>query len=252
MSLIENTLEEIKALKWHGFHSALELQFSQSAYSKMSFEERLAHLISSEISERKTRKVRQLLSRSKLKYKQAALHEIDYRASRNLEKSMILSLSRNEWIDRCHNIIITGATGTGKSWLACAIAHQAISDGFSVYYCRLNKLFAEIKLLRADGSYLAWLKKMARYRVLILDDFGSTAMKPADVGELLEIIEERSGSGSNIITSQLPVAQWHSYLDQPLIADAVLDRLIHNSYRINLKGESMRQIKSDLPKNEEE
>jgi DNA replication protein DnaC len=246
MSIIQNTMEEIKSLKWHGFNSALEQQLSNSAYLKMSFEERLAHLVSNELTERKNRKIKQLSSRSKLKYKQAYIEEIDYRSSRNLDKSTILSITQNEWIRYAQNIIITGATGTGKTWIACAIGNKAIIDGYSVYYSRLSKLFSEIKLVRADGSYLSWLKKISRFNVLILDDFGSGPMLASDVAELLEIVEDRSTLSSIILTSQLPVSEWHAYLNQPVVADAVLDRLIHTSHRIALKGESMRKLKTPL------
>jgi len=246
MSLIHTTMKEIKELKWHGVSAALEQQLSNSAYLKMSFEERLAHLVANELTERRNRKIKQLTSRSKLKYKQAYIEDIDYRSSRNLDKATIASMRQNEWIRRAQNIIINGATGTGKTWLACAIGNQAIIDGYSVYYSRLSKLFSQIKLVRADGSYLSWLNKLTRFNVLILDDFGSGPMLAADVGELLEIIEDRSMTGSVIITSQLPVSEWHGYLNQPVVADAVLDRLIHTSYRIHLKGESMRKVQSGL------
>jgi DNA replication protein DnaC len=248
MSIIQNTIEDIKGLKWNGFHSALEVQLSNTSYLKMSFEERLAHLVKNEITERRNRKIRQLISRSKLKYKQAFIEETDYRSSRNLDKSLLLTLIQNEWIERSQNIIISGATGTGKTWLACALGNKAITDGYSVFYIRLSKLFSEIKLLRADGSYLSWLKKLSRYNVLILDDFGSGPMKAPDVGELLEVIEDRTLAGSIIIASQLQVSGWHDYLNQPLVADAILDRLIHTSYRVELQGESMRKLKSSIPK----
>ena len=248
MSVIQNTIEEIKSLKWHGFHSALEMQLSNTVYLEMSFEERLEHLINNEVTERRNRKIKQLLSRSKLKYKQAYLEEIDYRPSRNLDKSVILTLVGNEWIERSQNIIISGATGTGKTWLACALGNNAIANGYSVFYIRLSKLFSEVRLARADGSYLLWLKKLTRYNVLILDDFGSGPMKASDVSELLEVVEDRSYSGSIIIISQLPVSSWHDYLNQPVVADAILDCLIHTSYRIELKGESMRKLKSDISK----
>ncbi|MHB2148131.1 IS21-like element helper ATPase IstB [Calditrichota bacterium LG25] len=249
MSIIKNTIEEIKTLKWYGFYTALEIQLSNSAYLKMSFEERLAHLIKNEITERRNRKIKQLLARSKLKYKQAYVEDIDYRPSRNLDKSTMLSLIGNEWIERSQNIIISGATGTGKTWLACAMGNNAIFNGYSVYYIRLSKLFSEIRLARADGSYLSWLKKLTRYNVLILDDFGSGPMKPSDVAELLEVVEDRSYTGSIIITSQLPVSAWHEYLNQPVVADAILDRLIHTSYRLELKGESLRKLKSTIKNN---
>jgi DNA replication protein DnaC len=248
MSIIQNTIEDIKGLKWNGFHSALEVQLSNTSYLKMSFEERLTHLVKNEVTERRNRKIRQITSRSKLKYKQAFIEETDYRPSRNLDKSLLLTLTQNEWIERSQNIIISGATGTGKTWLACALGNKAIMDGYSVFYIRLSKLFSEIMLVRADGSYLSWLKKLSRFNVLILDDFGSGPMKASDVGELLEVIEDRTLVGSIIITSQLSVSDWHDYLNQPVVADAILDRLIHTSYRIELGGDSMRKLKSSIPK----
>lgn len=249
MSIIQNTIEDIKTLKWTGFQSALEIQLSNTTYLKMSFEERLSHLVKNELTEKRNRKIRYLLSRSKLKYKQAFIDEIDYSPSRNLDKSIVHTLIQNEWIERAQNIILSGATGTGKTYLACALGRHAISAGYPTFYIRLSKLFSQIRLVRADGSYLAWLKKLSRYKVLILDDFGSSPMKAGDVAELLEVIEERMTSGSIVITSQLPVSDWHSYLNQPVIADAVLDRLVHTSYRIELKGESMRKLKSTIPSN---
>jgi DNA replication protein DnaC len=249
MSILENTIEEIKSLKWTGFYRALEVQLSNTAYLEMSFEERLAHLVNNEIIERRNKRIKRLMSRSKLKYKQAFIEDIEYLPSRNLDKSIILSLIQNEWIERSQNIIITGATGTGKTWLACALANNSIFNDYSVLHIRLSKLFQEIRLVRADGSYLSYLKKLERYKVLILDDFGSGAMKSSDVAELLEVLEDRSYIGSTIITSQLPVSAWHDYLNQPIVADAILDRLIHTSYRIELKGESMRKLKSNITNN---
>jgi DNA replication protein DnaC len=246
MSVIQNTIEDVKRLKLYGFHSALELQLSNTTYLKMSFEERLAHLVKNEVTERRNRKIKQLTSRSKLKYKQAFIEELDYRPSRHIDKSVIMTLAQNEWIERSQNMIISGATGTGKTYMACALGNNAIANSYSVFYIRLSKLFSQIKLTRADGSYLSWLKKLRHYNVLILDDFGSGSMTTSDVAELLEVVEERSYTGSIIIISQLPVSGWHDYLNQPVLADAIMDRLIHTSYRIELKGDSMRKLKSTI------
>jgi len=158
-----------------------------------------------------------------------------------LERSQIATLAKNQWIEQQHNIIIEGATGTGKTYIACALAHNAIVGGYSAYYARISKLLSEIKLVRADGSYLSFLKRLTKMRVLILDDFGVAPMDTRDAQELLEIIEDRVGSGSTIITSQLPVENWHDYLSNGTVADAVLDRLVHNSYRLNLEGDTMRK-----------
>ena len=246
MSAIQHTIEQLSELKLHGFSKALQEQFSNPDYSALPFEERLSHLITNEVTERRNRRIRQLLSKSKLKIKQAMIEDIDYSTSRNIDKRQILSLAKNEWIRSFQNIIISGATGTGKTYLACALGNKAISNSYSVYYVRLAKLLMEASLVRADGSYLSWLSKISRFNVLIIDDFGVAPMKAKDTEELLELVEDRTQRGSVIITSQLPVDQWFVYLKNPTAADAVMDRLIHNSYRINLKGESMRKLKTTI------
>jgi len=244
MSSFNHTLEQITELKWHGFKSTLLQQIEDPAYAGMNFEDRLSHLISAELTDRSNRKIKSLLSRSRLKYKSAFIEDVDYSPARNIDKSVLLSLAQNDWINYHQNVIISGATGTGKTYLACALGNNAIAHGFSVHYVRVSKLFAEISLVRGDGSYLSWLKKLSKFKILILDDFGSCPIKPQDVHELLEIIEDRTQIGSIIITSQLEVKHWHDYLVEKTIADAILDRLIHNSHRIILNGDSMRKMKN--------
>ena len=246
MSSFQHTLDQIAELKLNGFKAALLHQVEDPSYTALTFEERISHLISNEVLERRNRRIKRLLSRSKLKYNSAFIEDVDYSPSRNIDRRILLSLSENEWIKFHQNIIVTGATGTGKTYLACALGNNAIKNGYSVYYARITKLLAQIPIVRGDGSYLSWLANLSKFNVLILDDFGSCPVKMQDVQELLEIVEERSQIGSVIITSQLNVKDWHDYLAEPTVADAILDRLIHNSHRINLKGDSMRKVKNSL------
>ncbi|HNR69698.1 MAG TPA: IS21-like element helper ATPase IstB [bacterium] len=237
----QQILDQISELKLKGLKEAYMLQMQTPSYLHMPFEERLAHLIDAEVINRKNCRIKQYLRTAKLKYRNAFLEDIEYLATRNLQRSQISTLAKNQWIEQQHNIIIEGATGTGKTYIACALAHNAIVGGYSAYYARISKLLSEVKLVRADGSYLSFLKKMTKIRVLILDDFGVAPMDTRDAQELLEIIEDRVGSGSTIITSQLPVENWHDYLSNGTVADAVLDRLVHNCYRLNLEGDTMRK-----------
>lgn len=246
MTAFNHTLDQLSELKLDGVKTALLQQMEIPSFSTMTFEERLSHLITREITERHNRKIKYLLRRSQLKQKSAFVDDIDYSANRNIHKSVLLALLDNDWIQAHHNIIITGATGTGKTYLACALGSNAIANGYSVLYCRVTKLLTQIQLVRGDGSYLSWLAKLAKFKILILDDFGSCPLKIQDIQELLEVIEERSMTGSIIITSQLDVKDWHDYLAEPTVADAILDRLVHNSHRFNLKGDSMRKVKNTL------
>ncbi|MCF7904692.1 MAG: IS21-like element helper ATPase IstB [Candidatus Marinimicrobia bacterium] len=244
--MIDHTLDQISELKLHGLKAALLEQMEQpNQYADMSFEERITYLITREVLDRNNRRVKRMLSVSRMKFKSVFPEDIDYRESRNLKKSAVMSLLQNKWIQQHQNIIITGATGAGKTHLACVFGNQAIISGYSVYYTRIPSLIDDIALARAEGSYPRWLKRMAKFNLLILDDFGLSSLSTPQAQELLEIIEERSGNGSHIITSQLPVKEWYSIFKNPTLADAIMDRVIHNAYRLELEGEeSMRKLKN--------
>lgn len=251
--MINQTFELLSEMKLHGIKTALQDQLERpGTYAGLSFEERLAHLIDREIIDRKNRKIIRLQRLSRLKYKQASLTDVCYPPERNLHRDQVRSLSSNQWIIEKQNIIITGPTGTGKTWLACAFADHAISSEYPVFYTRVSQLMSQVLLVRADGSYLKWLQKTSRFSVLILDDLGLSSLTTQQAQELLEVIEERSGLGSCIVTSQLPVKEWHSYFKNPTVADAIMDRLVHNSHRLELKGDSMRKEKSVIARSEKE
>ena len=171
---------------------------------------------------------------------------IDFRTPRGLDKQLILSLASCDWIKKANNILLTGATGTGKSYLACALAHKACLEGYTVRYTRLPRLVEEIAMARADGSYGKLMLELARTDLIILDDWGLAAMTRPQRHDLLEILEDRNSLKSTIVTSQLPVEAWHEYIGDPTLADAILDRLVHSAYKINLKGESMRKKNATL------
>jgi len=246
-TMLNHTLDQISELRLLGFKAALIEQMEQPGqYSELAFEERLSLLIDQEVQDRKNRKIIRLLRNAKLKYKSAYLTDIDYHSARGLKKSIITSLSQKQWIDSYQNLIITGPTGTGKTWLANALTNHFITSGYSALYLRIAQLINEVALVRAEGTYIKWLKKISRFQLLVLDDLGLSALTTQQAQELLEVVEERNGTGSIIVTSQLPVKEWYSYFKNPTLADAIMDRLIHNSYRINLKGESMRKTKNSV------
>ena len=170
------------------------------------------------------------------------MEDIDYKAPRGIDKSVILRLASCDWIRSAQNIIITGPTGVGKTYLACALANRACRMGFSAFYIRIPKLFQELGIARADGSYPKIMKKLAKAKVLILDDLGLSPMTAPERRDLLEVIEDRHAFCSTIVATQLPIENWHENIRDPTIADAILDRLIHNAHKINLKGESMRKL----------
>ena len=236
--------EKINLLGYQGFKEAYQRQSEDISYSSMSFEERVYQLLDAQEIFLKNKRITMNHRLSKIKDKQAALDAIDYRPDRRIDKAQIQSLSQLNFIESKQNIIITGKTGTGKSYLAQALANRAIYDGIKVYYVRTPSLLEEIRISRIDGTYTNLLKKYSRFKLLILDDFGVTPMVDDDATNLFEIIEDRSTINSTIITSQLPVSEWYGYLNNNTIADAILDRIVYSSHRIELEGESMRKINS--------
>jgi DNA replication protein DnaC len=236
--------EKINFLGYQGFKEAYQRQSEEISYTSMSFEERVYQLLDAQEIFLKNKRITMNHRLSKIKDKQAALDAIDYKPDRRIDKAQIQSLAQLNFIDAKQNVIITGKTGTGKSFTAQALANRAIYDGIKVYYVRTPTLLEEIRISRIDGTYTNLLKKYSRFRLLVLDDFGVAPMVDDDATNLFEIIEDRTNINSTIITSQLPVSQWYSYLNNNTIADAILDRIVYSSHRIELEGESMRKINS--------
>jgi DNA replication protein DnaC len=248
--LNEQTFEKLYVLKLPGMAEALKEQLSQPEMNDLSFEERFAMLVDAEYLFRENKRMKRLLRNAKLKLS-ASPEDIDYRAPRGLDKSVIRSLGSCGWIRKRQNVIIVGPTGTGKTYIACALAQRACREGMSAFYLRTPTLYRTLAMARADGSYARVLARLGRTSLLVLDDLGLSALADQERRDLLEVIEDRHGSASTIITSQLPVEHWHEVIGDPTIADALLDRLVHNAHRIGLKGESMRKMKASLTREEE-
>jgi DNA replication protein DnaC len=245
--LSEQTIEKLYAMKLNGLAEAFKDQLLQPDLSDLSFEERFSLLVDRHWTWKEDRRTRRLLSLAKLKIN-ACIEDIDYRAPRGLQKVIVLQLASCEWIRYAQNVIITGPTGVGKTYLACALANRACRMGMSAFYIRIPKLFQDLAIARADGSYPKVMNKLAKARVLIIDDLGLAPMSAQERRDLLEVVEDRHGLTSTVVAAQLPVANWHENIRDPTIADALLDRLVHNAYKITLKGESMRKLRSDLTK----
>jgi DNA replication protein DnaC len=243
--LHEQTFEKLFALKLFGIAQGLKDQMGRPDMDDLTFEERVGMLVDTQWLWKENTRMKRLLKNAKLKLS-ASMEDIDYRTPRGLDKSVIGSLGTCDWIQRHQNVIILGPTGTGKTFLACALAHKACRQGLSAFYMRIPKLYNTLAIARADGSYGKTLARLARVSVLILDDLALAALTDPERRDLLEVVEDRHGTASTIITSQLPVENWHEMIGDPTIADALLDRLVHNAHRIHLKGESMRKRKSSL------
>jgi len=243
--LTHPVLDQLSTLKLTGMHKALSEQLNMPDIESLDCMTRLGLLVDREVTERANRRLQARLKKAKLR-QQGCFEDIDFRTPRGLDKQLILSLASCDWIKKSNNILITGATGTGKSYLACALAHKACLEGHTVRYMRLPRLMEEIGISRADGSYGKLMLGFARTDLIVLDDWGLAVMTQSQRHDLLELLEDRNGIRSTIVTSQLPVDSWHEYIGDPTLADAILDRLVHSAYKINLKGESMRKMNAPL------
>jgi len=238
-------LETLQAMKFYGMRRAFEDQMQMADIGKMSFEERLGLLVDREKTERENRRLKTRLHKAKLRHN-ATMEDIDFHHPRKLDKQLMLSFSSCEWVKAHHNVFLIGPTGIGKSYLACAIAQKACREGYSALYMRLPKLFSDLSLAKGDGRYGKLLSEFARTDLLILDDWGLSKLNKENQRDFLEIVEDRYEVGSTVITSQLPVSHWHEVIDDPTLADAILDRLVHNAYKMELEGDSMRKKKRKL------
>lgn len=241
--LIEQTFEKLSDMKMRGFATALQEQLDGDEYGELAFEERIGLLIDREWTERETRRLTRRLQWAKLR-EQAAVEDIDFRHRRGLDRALMKRLATCEWVKRSQNVLITGPTGLGKTFLVCALAQKACRDGYSSLYRRVPRLLHELTLARADGSLTRLFARLARTHVLVLDDWGLAQLNDQERRDMLEVIEERHGIRSTVIATQLPVDAWHKVIGDPTIADAILDRLVHNAHRIELTGKSMRRPSS--------
>lgn len=240
--MIETTIASLNRLKLSGMAEALIEQSRGTAYTDLSFEERLGLLIDRETISRDNRRLTNLLRGAKLRYTNACPEEIDFRTPRGLVRESVLSLMQNGWIKGKQNVIITGPTGSGKTFIACALANSACRNGHSSHYIRLPRLLEEMNIARNDGSYGKLLSRLAKYELLLIDDWGLARLSDKERRDILEVLEDRHGITSTIISSQIPTDKWHDTIGDPTIADAVMDRLVHNAHIITMKGESMRKL----------
>jgi DNA replication protein DnaC len=241
----EHTLNQLRSLRLDGMVRAIEEQATSTAATALGFDERFSLLVQREVAWRDDRRVERLLKAAKLKVSTACVEDINWRPSRALDHSLVAALAGGDWIRNAQNLLITGATGCGKTWLGCALAHQAARSGFSVLYTRAGRLFDELHVAHGDGSFARRLAQLAKLDLLVIDDFAISPMGAPERNDLLEVLDDRVGSRSTLITSQLPVKAWHTYLDDPTLADAILDRIVHSSHKIALKGTSLRDPKED-------
>jgi DNA replication protein DnaC len=241
--LIEPLMTQLATLGLRGMARALERQQGTPEAHTLAFEDRLGLLVQHELADRQAQRLHQRLRWAKLG-QNACVEDIDSRATRGLERGRLTQLAQLDWIDQHLNLLVTGPTGVGKSYLACALAHQACRQDKSVRYFRMPRLAEELLRAGAVQKKSAFFKHLAKADLLVLDDFGLAPMSDEFKRDLLEIVDDRFDKSSTLITSQLPVDRWHVWLDEPTLADAIMDRLIHNAYRLDLKGESMRRSKA--------
>ena len=243
--LTHPTVDKLHQLRCAGMAKALAEQLGSPEVTALSFEERLGLIVDRELTERHSRQLTNRLRRARLRHA-ACIEDIDFRQPRGLDRDLVLALADARWLRDRLNVLITGPAGVGKTWIACALAHSACRNGYSASYRRLPRLLTELAIARADGRYAKLLASLAKTALLVIDDWGVSKLSAENRRDLLEIVEDRHGLRSTIVTSQLPVAKWHTVIADPTLADAILDRLVHNAYQLNLKGESMRKSRSPL------
>jgi DNA replication protein DnaC len=243
-----NTLDNLRKMKFFGMFHAFKTCLETGQTTEYTADELLAHLVEAEWDDRQNRRIDRSIFYARFRYK-ASVENIHYHADRSIDRNQIMRLADCSFIGRYENLLITGSTGIGKSYVASAIGHQACIMGYRVLYASTPKLFAKLKMAKADGSYIKEIAKVERQQLLILDDFGIQPFDAQSRAALMEIIEDRHGKTSLIITSQLPVSKWYEVIGEKTIADAILDRIVHDAHRIELKGESMRKKRQLEPEN---
>jgi DNA replication protein DnaC len=241
----QQTMEKLAQMRLHTMAAAFREQLEQPSTHSLCFEDRLAMIVDREWLFRENRKLSKRLKSAQLKH-QAAIEDIDYRHPRGLDKSVFRSLIACQWIQSHQNVIITGPTGIGKSYLAEALAQKACREGFTALYSRSTRLFRDLAVARGDGSYATMLSRLAKIDLLVIDDWGLAPMADMERRDFLEVMEDRHGLKSTLITSQYPIPKWYDLIGEPTMADAILDRIVHNAHKFTLKGDSMRKTRSGL------
>lgn len=239
---IEQTIEKLVSMRLKGMAEALREQLNSLEITSLSFEERISLLVDYQWNWKENHALKNRIKKAEFK-QQACVENIDYQTHRGLEKSIIAQLSLSNWIQQHQNCIITGPTGVGKSFIACAIGEKACRNGFQAIYYYFPKLFREIEISAEQGKLSSFFHRLLKTPLLIIDDWGMDSLKDHQYRDFLEIIDDRQQTASTLITSQFPVKHWHDTIGNPTLADAILDRLVHNTHKIELKGESMRKIK---------
>src|SRR5579862_6221503 len=242
--LTHPTLDQLRALKLDGMAQAFVELEAQEEVRNLTHAEWLALLLDREVANRNTRRFQTRLRAAKLRHGQASIEDVDYRTPRRLDKALFQQLAAGRWIAEHRNLLVTGPCGVGKSWLSCALAQKACRDGYTVHYARVPRLFADLELAHGDGRFARLFRTLVKADLLILDDWGPDRLTANQRRDLMEIVEDRYGRGSTLITSQLPLDKWHDVIGEPTFADAILDRIVHNAYRLDLDGPSMRKIKA--------
>lgn len=242
--LIHPTLDNLRHLKLSGMIKALESQQQMPDVQELSFDDRFGMIVDAEVASRDNRSLQSRLTKAKLR-QSACIEDIDFRTARGLDRSIIANLATSQWVGQHHNVLITGPTGSGKSFITCALAQKACRDGYTAAYHRASKLFHDLAIAKSTGKYGSLVASLARKDLLVIDDFGLAVLTDEQRHDLLEIVEERYDRKSLILTSQLPIDRWHETIGDPTIADAILDRIVHNAYKLNIRAKkSMRDSKS--------